>query len=206
MCKKVFTVIAVFAAAVLLPAVISCGQTDSNEPNKTNKADNFSEVTLGTISNPILGAVRSEDNRHLAMVTSKGTKIQVFLDGKADPEYDGIMNGALFFSPDGNHTAYVVRKGIRWLIVADGKQGSEYDSVSKETVTFSPDSKRLAYIARKAGKWIVVIDGKASPDYNGVVTGSFFSPDSKHTMYAIQKADKWQAIIDGNVVRILSHQ
>ncbi len=52
----------------------------------------------------------SPDGKRLAYIVEDG-KQRVVVDGKAGPEYDGIVDGTPIFSPDSRHVAYVAKKG-----------------------------------------------------------------------------------------------
>ena len=158
MSNRAYTIL---AAVVIISSLLAAASYGQNEPNKPNEPNHFSAAALGPVPDQVLGVIRSTDNRHIVIVAAKGTnKMQAFIDGRAELEYDEIGQGSIIFSPDGNHLAYSAKNNGKWFVVADGKAGPEYDTIGKDTIIFSPDSKRLAYAASKGIYWMVVTDGR----------------------------------------------
>jgi Tol biopolymer transport system component len=120
----------------------------------------------------------SPDSKHAVYSLFAGKKWHVVLDGKAEPDYDGIGNtttradgyrsstGA-FFSPDSQHVAYIAKKGSTAMAVVDHQPGEAYDEIEK--LFFSADSKHVIYTARRSAQWCVVIDGKAGKLYGEII-------------------------------------
>lgn len=64
----------------------------------------------------------SPDGRHVAFLTPQaGGKVQVVLDGKADPAWDEV-DGLLFTA--GGELAYKARQGDHWRVVIGGRSGA----------------------------------------------------------------------------------
>jgi hypothetical protein len=72
----------------------------------------------------------------------------VVVDGQAGPEYGGVAEGSLMFSPDGKRVVYVAGKGEKWVVVVDGQPGPEYDVVVKGGPIFRADGM-LEFLAVK---------------------------------------------------------
>jgi hypothetical protein len=158
----------------------------------------------------------SADGDHLALVTAKGSRQVVLLDGVEGPVFDEIPTVVLgrvmtdvTWSPTGGHSAYVGRRGGDGIIVVDGKEaGTLMTATSQQGVSYSDftgwrfwynhDGSRLAYavITEPAG-WVMVADGVRSPTYRAI--------DFRQTMligkrliYVAQTADQqWHVVVDG---------
>ena len=90
------------------------------------------------------------------------------VDGQPGPEFAGIMQSNITFSPDGKRVAYELTEKdgsgrTRNFIVVDGRKAFEFGRNTSGTIAsivFSPDGKRLAYDAGVDGKDAVVLDGQ----------------------------------------------
>jgi Tol biopolymer transport system component len=164
--------------------------------------------------------VLSPDGDHLAIVTAKGSRTVVLLDGVEGPAFDDIPlnftwatyrgnTGSMVFSPTGGHSAYVGRRGGEFIAVVDGKeavslstpallQAVSYSSATGWKFAFSPDGSRLAYAALAApGSWVMVVDGVKSPPYRAFDLNQM-ALNGKRLVYVAQTADqKWLAVVDG---------
>ncbi len=164
--------------------------------------------------------VLSEDGDHLAIVTAKGSRQIVLLDGVEGPVFDEIpanfgwgnyrLNGGpIAFSPTGGRSAYVGRRAGDFIAVVDGKEavtlmtpatavGIGYTDPLAWRFIFSRDGSRLAYAAREATSWVMMVDGVKSPSYKGLdMTQAVLN--GKRLFYVAQTpADqKWHLVVDG---------
>src|SRR5215212_2009878 len=143
----------------------------------------------------------SEDYNHLAVLSQKGNKYIVTLDGAAGKEYDWIVRGSLGFTMDGKHFAYVVQQADDMFVVVDGKEGKAYREIAASNLTFAPVGSRYAYYAKPKGasnKWVVVIDGQESKEFDQVGNLSF-SPDGKRVSYGVEQGGKQFFVVDNAV-------
>ena len=123
--------------------------------------------------------------------------VKVVVDGKSDPEYDGIMDRNPVFSEDTKHVAYAARKADQWFVVVDGKIGPKWDMLLENSLVLSEDGKHCAYVAKKERSWFVVLDDKVSPPYEEVGGAPKFSKDGQHVAYAAQNNGKQFVVLDG---------
>lgn len=175
------------------------------------------EALMGPVSQRV---VLSFEGEHLAIVTAKGSRVVVLVDGVEGPVFDEIpMNftwatyrgssGSMVFSPTGGHSAYVGRRGGDFIAVVDGKeaatlstpvmlQGGGSSSTTGWKFAFNKDGSRLAYGAMTGpGAWVVVVDGVNSPVYRAV-DFTQLELKGKRLVYVTQTADqKWHAVVDG---------
>ena len=175
------------------------------------------ETLTGPVSQRL---VLSEEGDHLAIVTAKGSRQVVLLDGVEGPLFDEIpMNftwstyrgsgGSMVFSPTGGRSAYVGRRAGDFIAVVDGKeaatlstpatlQGVNYGSANGWKFAFNRDGSRLAYGAMTGpGTWVMVVDGVNSPAYRAV-DFTQTALNGKRLIYVAQTADqKWHAVVDG---------
>jgi len=174
-----------------------------------------------TLMGPVSGrVVMSEDGDHLAVVTPKGSRQVLLLDGVEGPVFDEIpalfgwgnyrnSGGPIVFSPTGGHSAYVGRRAGDFIAVVDGKEavtlmtpesakGINYTDPAAWRFIFSRDGSRLAYAAREGTSWVMVVDGVKSPLYRGLDM-SQAALNGKRLIYVAQTAtdQKWHTIVDG---------
>ena len=199
----------------LMTVVQSTGFTQAvTGPPLSAKAQ---ETLMGPVSQRV---ILSEEGDHLAIVTAKGSRQVVLIDGVEGPAFDEIpMNftwstyrgstGSMLFSPTGGHSAYVGRRGGDFIAVVDGKeaatlstpailQGVNYGNTSGWKFAFNRDGSRLAYGAMTGpGEWVMLVDGVKSPVYRAVdFTQSALN--GKRLVYVAQTADQmWHAVVDG---------
>jgi len=83
----------------------------------------------------------SEDGEHLAIVTPKGSRQVVLLDGVEGPVFDeiptmflGMVQVSVQFSPTGGHSAYLGRRGGDLIAVVDGKEAVTVATSQTNTV------------------------------------------------------------------------
>ena len=174
------------------------------------------ETLMGpTLAGPGVAArlVMSEDGDHLAVVTAKGSRQVVLLDGVEGPVFDEIpLNFAwsshrgsgppMVFSPTGGRSAYVARRAGDFIAVVDGKeattlmtaatQGGRSDVPAGWGFKFNHDGSRLAYAAHAAaGAWVMVVDGVPSPPYRAIDLKQVLL-NGKRLVYVAQTADSMQ--------------
>src|SRR5262249_39761327 len=98
------------------------------------------ETLMGpTLASPGVSArtFMSEDGEHLAIVTAKGSRQVVLLDGVEGPVFDeipqiflGMVSVSVQWSPTGGHSAYLGRRGGDVIAVVDGKEAVTVSSAS----------------------------------------------------------------------------
>src|SRR5206468_10090201 len=70
----------------------------------------------------------SEDGKHIGIITPKGSREVVLLDGVEGPVFDEIPRSSVFgtpevqWSPTGGHSGYIGRRGGDFIAVIDGKE------------------------------------------------------------------------------------
>ncbi len=89
-----------------------------------------------------------------AVLSKKGKKYIMILDGKAGPSFDDVGEG--IFSPDAKHVAYWASQAGKEFVVLDGKIGRGYDHVYWPS--FESDGKVLKYIALDGRKLLQVTE------------------------------------------------
>ena len=203
------------ALTVLIAGAVSTGSSQAlSGPPLNAKAQ---ETLMGPASQRV---ILSEEGDHLAIVTAKGSRQVVLIDGVEGPAFDEIpMNftwatyrgssGSMVFSRTGGHSAYVGRRSGDFIAVVDGKeaatlstpamlQGGGYSNTTGWKFAFNKDGSRLAYGAMTGpGTWVMVVDGVNSPAYRAV-DFTQTALNGKRLVYVAQTADqKWHAVVDG---------
>ena len=143
----------------------------------------------------------SDDYNHLAILSQKGNKYLVTLDGAPGKEYEWIVRGSLGFTPDSKHLAYIVQQGDDMFAVVDGKEGKAYKEIASSNITFAPVGSRYAYYGKPKGasnKWVAVIDGQESKEFDQVGNLTF-SPDGKRVAYGVEQGGKQFFVVDNAV-------
>jgi WD40 repeat protein len=142
----------------------------------------------------------SDDYNHLAVLSQKGAKYFVTLDGAPGKEYDWIVRGSLGFSMDSKHFGYVVQQGDDMFVVMDGKEGKAYREIAASNITYAPAGARYAYYARPkaGGKWVAVVDGQESKEFDQIGNLSF-SPDGKRLAFGVEQGGKQFFVVDNAV-------
>ena len=162
----------------------------------------------------------SEDGEHLAIVTPKGSREIVLLDGVEGPVFDEIplnfawssyreSGGSIGFSPTGGHSAYVGRRAGDFIAVIDGKeamtlstpatlQAMGYSNPAGWKFWYSEDGSHLAYAGLGApASWVMMFDGVKSPGYRAIDFRQT-ALRGKRLVYVAQTADQqWHAVVDG---------
>jgi len=176
------------------------------------------EAPMGPVSRRV---VMSEDGDHLAVVTPKGSREIVLIDGVEGPVFDEIpanfgwgnyraSGGPIVFSPTGGRSAYVGRRAGAFIAVVDGKEavtlstpetvkGISYTDMTGWSFLFNHDGSRLAYAAQSGpGTWTMVVDGVKSPGYRSFDLRQT-ALNGKRLVYVAQTtADmKWHLVVDG---------
>ncbi len=142
----------------------------------------------------------SNDYNHFAILTQKGEKYVVTVDGVPSKEYEWIVARSLTHSLDSKHYGYVVQQGDSMFVVIDGKEGKPYREIAPTNILFAPVGSRYAYYARPkaGGKWVVVIDGEESKEFDQVAKLSF-SPDGKRVAFGVEQGGKQFFVVDNRV-------
>jgi hypothetical protein len=158
----------------------------------------------------------SADGEHMGMMTPKGSRQVVSIDGVEGPVFDEIpqfifsIQTSIHFSPTGGHHAYVGRRGGDFIVVIDGKEaGTLATSQTLQSVSyttnqgwkfwFNNDGSRLAYagLAPAGGGFVMVVDGVKSPVYRAIDFRQTVM-NGKRFIYVAQTPDQlWHAVVDG---------
>ena len=158
----------------------------------------------------------SADGEHMGMMTPKGSRQVVSIDGVEGPVFDEIpqfifsIQTSIYFSPTGGRHAYVGRRGGDFIVVIDGKEaGTLFTSQTQQSVSyttnqgwkfwFNNDGSRLAYagIAPAGGGFVMDLDGVKSPVYRAIDFRQT-AMNGKRFIYVAQTADQlWHAVVDG---------
>ena len=153
----------------------------------------------------------SDDGSHFAIVTPKGSRTVVMVDGVEGPVFDEIpqqaMNSPLSvqFSPSGGHSAYVGRRGADLIAVIDGKEAGTVGSASIAAYAvpgwrflFTQDGSTVAYATPTSPtSWVMVTNGAKSPVYKMIDFAQYTSA-GKRIIYVAQTADnKFHVVVDG---------
>ena len=158
----------------------------------------------------------SADGEHMGMMTPKGSRQVVSIDGVEGPVFDEIppfifsIQTSIHFSPTGGRHAYVGRRGGDFIVVIDGKEaGTLFTSQTQQSVSYSTnqgwkfwfnnDGSRLAYagLAPAGGGFVMVLDGVKSPVYRAIDFRQTFM-NGKRFIYVAQTADQKQlVVVDG---------
>lgn len=157
----------------------------------------------------------SEDGNHLAIVTSKGSREVVLVDGVEGPVFDEIPkffgsngNVAPVLSATGGHSAYLGRRGGDFIAVVDGKEAGTVATAQESkgqligasmgwTFWLSHDGSHVAYAAYSGGKCAMVVDGKPGPAYKQLDLQQTFMAGNRLIYVAETDDDKWHAVVDG---------
>lgn len=205
-------------SGVLFAAIAFAPATGSAQVTARPLNAKVQETLMGPVSRRV---VMSDDGEHLAIVTPKGSREIVMIDGVEGPVFDEIperfhwtgypgSRGPIVFSPTGGRSAYVGRRAGDFIAVVDGKEavtlstpetlkGLGYYDMAGWTFLFNQDGSRLVYGALAGPQsWVMVVDGVKSPSYRAldfrqaVLTG-------KRLIYVAQTAadHKWHVIVDG---------
>ncbi len=161
----------------------------------------------------------SDTGRRVELVTGKGSRQFVYIDGQKGPEYQEIVTHlqvsptefqpSFLISADQERLAYVARKaGNRFVVVVDQVESPEYDKVL--FIQFAPAGHRLIYVAQRGPKQFLVDDGKEGPSCDNVdLNQILFSPDGQRLAYLCgiratgelashaNNGDFWRIVIDG---------
>ncbi len=165
--------------------------------------------------------VISEDGNHMAIVTAKGSRQVVLIDGVEGPVFDEIPEtyvwtswpgspGPVVLSPTGGHSAYVGRRAGDFIAVVDGKeavtlstpatqQGIGYSDPKGWNFYFNHDGSHLAYAAIAGpASWVMVLDGVKGTPYHAFDLTQI-ALNGKHLIYVAQVTFdmKWHAVVDG---------
>lgn len=181
------------------------------------------EQVVGPKWDPAVPGYKVSDRGvHYAIVTMKGSRSLVVVDGVEGPLCDQVLSvageptltaqTAVVFSPTGEHHAYLSRTGNEFVVVRDGREyfrGPYWISALRYgELAFSPGGKHLHFTFAEqvpsGVKLHLVVDGKAGPDclqYRPPV----FSPDDSRWAHLARRAgtreDEWFVVVDGKETR-----
>lgn len=185
---------------------------------------------VGPAPEPSLPSYRISDKGvHFAILTMKGSKSVVVIDGAEGPLFDELLDthgnrsltcaNAVTFSRDGAHSAYLARAGNDYIVVLDGKElvrGTYTNlAVSYGELTFSLTGRHLYYIEHRmngatSGEYRLVMDGKRGPASGHQTITPVFSPDDSRWAYVARKpnvaGEEYFAVVDGNEKPYLGHR
>jgi len=150
-------------------------------------------ATHAEIARPVF----SRDGRRMAYAArpaADSPRWTVYVDGKAEGQYDLVIPRSFVFSPDGSHLGYAVQRGDQRFYVLDGQEGPGFNEVS--LLEFSANSQRSGYLGRRGGIQTVMIDGKefASHERVGALA---LSPDGNRVAYAAASGKSMFVVVDG---------
>lgn len=207
------SLISAAAIAMMVTAAVTAPSWGQNPAVRPLNAK-VQETLMGSANSGRVVAM-SEDGDHLGIVTAKGSRQVMLIDGVEGPVFDEIpsiilgVQVAIQFSPTGGHSAYVGRRGGDFIAVVDGKEaGTLFTTQSQQSVGygsaagwkfwFSNDGSRLAYAAiADAGGWVMVVDGARSPGYR-LIDFRQTMLNGKRLIYVAQTADQqWHLVADG---------
>ncbi|HVT40737.1 MAG TPA: hypothetical protein VHE78_16980 [Gemmatimonadaceae bacterium] len=159
---------------------------------------------------PGMRFIVSPRGAHLAVITQKGSRHVVLVDGVPGPPFDEIvpLDGTaseVGFSPDGKRYAYAFRSGAEHVVIVDGKEQLRVPYANGPSArtfvgpvlvragqsVFSPDGKHVAYLLHSMGpgpngarfeEAHVVYDGTVGPPSHGSPE-LVYSPDGSRHAY-----------------------
>jgi hypothetical protein len=130
----------------------------------------------GTAYDKLENLLFSADSQHFAFLGGDDTGRFVALDGKAGPEYPGIVKDSLAFAPSGASYAYgAEQENHKTAIVINGKTLGEYETVG--VPSFSPDGKHVAYRVNVGQQTSLYLDGRPVYGPASLVTEPVFLRD-----------------------------
>ena len=174
------------AATPVPPATPMPGSSPAAAPTGA-AGEPFKGKVQETLMGPMLGGPgvmartsMSEDGDHLAIVTAKGSRQVVLIDGVEGPVFDeipsvffGMVQVSVQFSPTGGHSGYLGRRGGDLIAVVDGKEagvvatsqtGTTVSGANGWTFWFNQDGSHIAYAGYiGSNNWQMVADGVKSP-------------------------------------------
>jgi Tol biopolymer transport system component len=150
--------------------------------------------TPGPGFDTITNVTFSPNGSRLAYIAEDAGKTHVIIDGKDEPQPDGIRKNSFVFSPDGKHYGYTANVGEKQAVFIDGQKKTAYDGAAPPV--FSRDGAHIAYAAAKGKKQVMVIDGVESPEYDSAAM-PVFSPDGSRLAYTAIKDHQNFVVLDG---------
>ena len=155
----------------------------------------------------------SEDGNHIAIVTTKGSREDVMIDGVEGPVFDEIpkmfvsANAAVALSPTGGHSAYLGRRGGDFIAVVDGKEAGTVSTATDKTFGlqgnlgwafwYNHDGSHLAYAVAEGDKAAMVLDGAKGPAYKQIALPQTALAGKRLVYVAMTDDQKWHAVVDG---------
>ncbi|HEU5078741.1 MAG TPA: hypothetical protein VFT72_05985 [Opitutaceae bacterium] len=196
-------------------ALLSCGLFQT----ALFAAVKIEELVVGPAPNPSLPSYKISDaGVHYAILTMKGSKSLIVVDGKEGPQFDGLFSttgdrsltaqNAVVFSRDGEHYAYLARAGENYIAVLDGKEvfRAPYwiSALRYGELKLSPTGKHLTLVAAEQVQGRislrVVVNGKPGPAFEQI-SEFVTSADESRWVYLGRKggasAEEWTAVVDG---------
>jgi Tol biopolymer transport system component len=160
---------------------------------------------------------------HYAVLTPKGGRNVLVVDGVEGPEFDmflsrrgragTVANDGIVFSADGSRHAYFAAVGNQYIFVVDDKETARGElgpsNLGYVDMQFSPGGKHVYFLDLKPGpdgraRAEVVVDGKAGPPAASQNIVPVFSPDDSRWAYNAQKyggrPDEYVSVVDGREV------
>lgn len=171
---------------------------------------------------------------HYAVLTPKGSRSVVVIDGVEGPEFDelldprghvGFVVSSVLFSADGSRHAYFARIGNDYVLIVDGKELYRSEllpsrtNISYSPLQFSPAGKHVYFVDLKPGadrnaRAHLIMDGKPGPPSGYQQMLPMFSPDESRWAYNAVKlggrsgagADQYFSVVDGKEVPYLGFE
>jgi hypothetical protein len=174
------------------------------------------------------GYTISRHGMHVAVLSRKGSRFVVTIDGAEGPRIDQLiaLDGTPFntgasnvggaftlpipvlFCDDGTHSAYLAKVADDYILVCDNKETARGKYASGElnsaSFTMAPSGQHVYYYSTSSsGQYQVVVDGKPGPSSH-TRPELVLSPDGSHYAYVGTQPDsnqtKW-AVVDGKQVK-----
>ena len=168
----------------------------------------IAELPLGPASQRVY---LSGDGDHLALVTPKGSRQVVLIDGAEGPPFDEIpAQTVVQFSFTGGRSGYVGRRGGELIAMVDGKDAGPIVTTATNpggpyappgwAFFFNHDGSHLAYgVMTGLGVWAMSSDGVKGPPFAGIDFTQVVVT-ARRVIYVAQSPDrKWHLVADGKV-------
>jgi hypothetical protein len=167
----------------------------------------------------------SRNGVRYAILTPKGTKSVIMIDGVEGPQFDelvGLRGGIgtvindVLFTDDGSRHAYLARIGSEYVLIVDGKEMYRSEllptrtNLSHRPLMFSPGGKHIYFMDLKPGpdrnaRAQLIMDGKPGPASGNQAIEPMFSPDESRWAYNAVKvngriggaSDQYFTVVDG---------
>jgi len=177
-------------------------------PTPTPLAAKITELPMGPASQRVYV---SGDGDHLALVTPKGSRQVVMIDGAEGPLFDDIpAQTVVQFSASGGRSGYLGRRGGEIIAVVDGKEAGAIATAATSPrglyvptswdFFFNRDGSHLAYgVMSGPDVWTMSVDGVKDAPF-ALIDFAQVAVTAKRVIYVAQTPDKkWHLVADGKV-------